>query len=662
MAKNVLDQGVGYGIVLGFGAFFAIVMSLLTLAQKRYLSEYQTSEMFMTAHRSVKTGLVASAVVSSWTWAATLLQSSTVAYKYGVSGPFWYASGATVQVLLFAILAIELKRKAPNAHTFLEIINARYGKATHIIFLFFGLATNMIVTAMLLLGGSAVVHAITGMNVIAACFLLPLGVIVYTLFGGLKATFLTDYVHTTVIFIIILSFVFTVYASNETIGSPTKMYELLEAAAKSRPVKDNQDGSYVTMRSLQGLIFGIINIVGNFGTVFVDNAYWQRAIAARPSSTVKAYLIGGLAWFAIPFTLATTMGIAGVALEAAPNSGWQNLTDADVSAGLVVPNSATTLLGKSGAFAVLVLVFMAVTSALSAELIAVSSIFTYDIFRAYIRPGANGKQVIHFSHLSVVCFGLFMGVLAVILNAIGVDLGYMYLLMGIISSPAVVPVAYTLTWKKQTSTAAIVAALFGVVAGISCWLGTAQALHDEISLKSTGENYPMLAGNLVSLISSGLVATLLSLAAPDDFDFTVTRNLEQLTDDEVAGNTVPLDPKETDPVRLKKATRFAVWSSVILTIVLIIIWPLPMYFSSYVFSKPFFTFWVALSIIWAICSTIAVALYPLWESKDNISNVFKGLLGDISGNPSMVTSIQEASNKANLSEKASDKANQTEKV
>lgn len=51
--------------------------------------------------------------------AATLLQSSGIAYRYGVSGPFWYASGATVQILLFATLAIELKRKAPNAHTFL---------------------------------------------------------------------------------------------------------------------------------------------------------------------------------------------------------------------------------------------------------------------------------------------------------------------------------------------------------------------------------------------------------------------------------------------------------------------------------------------------------------------------------------------------------------
>lgn len=56
--------------------------------------------------------------------------------------------------------------------------------------------TNILVTAMLLTGGSAVVTSLTGMPTAAACFLLPVGVVLYTLFGGIKATFLTDYVHT----------------------------------------------------------------------------------------------------------------------------------------------------------------------------------------------------------------------------------------------------------------------------------------------------------------------------------------------------------------------------------------------------------------------------------------------------------------------------------
>lgn len=58
------------------------------------------------------------------------------------------------------------------------------GRLTHCVYICFGLFTNILVTAMLLTGGSAVVTSLTGMHTAAACFLLPLGVVVYTMFGG----------------------------------------------------------------------------------------------------------------------------------------------------------------------------------------------------------------------------------------------------------------------------------------------------------------------------------------------------------------------------------------------------------------------------------------------------------------------------------------------
>lgn len=73
-----------------------------------------------------------------------------------------------------------------------------WGTAAHIVFLAFCFLTNIIVTAMLLLGGSAVVNALTGVNIYAASFLIPLGVIIYTLAGGLKATFLASYIHSVI--------------------------------------------------------------------------------------------------------------------------------------------------------------------------------------------------------------------------------------------------------------------------------------------------------------------------------------------------------------------------------------------------------------------------------------------------------------------------------
>ena len=92
---------------------------------------------------------------------------------------------------------------------------------------------------------------------------------------------------------------FTVYAVSPKIGSISKMHELLDAASAAKPVSGNAHGSYLTMRSKNGLIFGVINIIGNFATVFNDQAYWQRAIASRPATCVKAYLLGGLAWYVI---------------------------------------------------------------------------------------------------------------------------------------------------------------------------------------------------------------------------------------------------------------------------------------------------------------------------------------------------------------------------
>ena len=53
---------------------------------------------------------------------------------------------------------------------------------------------------------------------------------------------------------------FTVYGTSDKIGSISKMHELLVKAAATNPVGGNAGGSYLTMRSLNGLIFGVINV------------------------------------------------------------------------------------------------------------------------------------------------------------------------------------------------------------------------------------------------------------------------------------------------------------------------------------------------------------------------------------------------------------------
>lgn len=625
--KAVLNQGVGYSVILGFGAFFAVFTSFLVWLEKRYVGSRHTSEWFNTAGRNVKTGLIASVIVSQWTWAATILQSSNVAWQYGISGPFWYASGATIQVLLFGVMAIEIKRKAPHAHTVCEIVRARWGTAAHIVFLVFCFLTNIIVTAMLLLGGSAVVNALTGVNIYAASFLIPLGVIVYTLAGGLKATFLASYIHSVIVHLVLVIFVYLVYTASNELGSPKVVYHrLLEVASKSRickepfshngqacgPVSGNYKGSYLTMLSSGGLVFGIINIVGNFGTVFVDNGYWVSAIAARPSSTHKGYLLGGLVWFAVPFSLATSLGLGALALDLPINA-------TEAGRGLVPPATAIALMGKGGSILLLTMLFMAVTSAGSSELIAVSSLCTYDIYRTYINPEASGKQILKVSRCVVLGFGCFMGVLAVMLNKAGVSLGWMYLAMGVIIGSAVIPIAFMLLWSRANSTGAILGAILGCVFGVIAWLVVTHIEYGRINLETTGRNAPMLAGNLVSILTGGLVHTLCSILWPQKYDWETTK---QITVVEKEKSELPAE--EFREEKLMRAKAWIVKWGVGFTAVIVLLWPL-LSLPAGQFSLGYFTFWAVIAVAWGTIGSAVIVALPLYESWETIQSVFHGM-------------------------------------
>jgi Na+/proline symporter len=120
--------------------------------------------------------------------------------------------------------------------------------------------------------------------------------------------------------IIILYFMFSVYSSNALIGSPEVMFNLLKEASVKRPIVGYQDDSYLTLKSNLSLVFGVIQLCSGMGTVFLDQGYWQRAIASRPTTAVKAYILGGMAWFVIPFGFATTLGLAVVALTDNPQN------------------------------------------------------------------------------------------------------------------------------------------------------------------------------------------------------------------------------------------------------------------------------------------------------------------------------------------------------
>jgi SSS family transporter len=582
---------------------------------------------------------------------------------------------------LFAIIGANLKLNAPFAQTFLQVIRVRWGKPMHCLYVAYSLGTNVLVSSMLVLGGAETVNALTGMPTLAAAFITPAGIACYVLIGGLRSSFVADYTHTAVLVAIILAFGFNVYGTSDKIGSFSKMAQLLESAT---PVEGNAKGSYLTMRSQNGLIFGIINICGNFATVFLDQSYAQRAIASRGESATKGFLLGGMAWFAVPMAIASSLGLAARALEG-NDPDMAILSASDVSAGLPAPAAAAALLGKSGAAMMLILLFLAVTSALAAQLVAVSSVITFDIFQPYIKPDATGKQLFLVSHAGVCIWAICCGVLGLIWFYIGVGLGWIYVMMGCVVGPSVFPVFACIAWSRVNKTAALVGTLTGEVCAIVAWLVSAATLEGELSIDTTNANNPLLAGNLIAVLLPVLIIVPWSLIAPDNYDWEGTRAInapwtktdsqtsstqeDSSSQDEKVTSGTPPNEKATlavaektagepsynvevegyerlhllrsaglDPEKLLASRRMAYKAAIILTFILVIFIPC-MTIIAETYTTAGLGVWISIVLGWLFVTGGIVVILPLWESREALGKMLKGFAKDLSGGKGKVTYV-----------------------
>ncbi|KAE8336918.1 hypothetical protein BDV24DRAFT_178091 [Aspergillus arachidicola] len=518
---DLIPQGTAYGLLIGLGVLFCGVILVAIKVQKAYLSEDSaTSEMFMVANRSVGTGLTASAVFSSWMWINETVLSAAMCYRYGLAVPLWWGSGLCFQIALMAALGVMAKIRVPYAHTSLEIIKMRYGWIGHLVFIVLNLTNNVFGCASMILTGSQLIYGVSGMHFVAATILIPLGVVLYTAVGGLKATFLTDFLHTVVALILIIYFTLSVL-THPAVGGLGGLYDKVVATASENYIPGNYEGSLLTMKSKDAIIWGLVLKFGNLALVVMDTAFWQKSFASEVNSTVPAYNLAAVAVFGIPWGLGTVIGLSARALHNTPIFPTYPgpLTSAEVNSGMVMPYLVKALIGDSGIVAFFILLFMALTSTVSSSMIAVSSILSFDLYKTYFNPKASDKRLLHVSHISVVFHAVFITGISIALNYGGANMTWIGYFRPILSCPGIIPLALTLFWSGQTRLAAIVSPILGFFTGLAIWLASAKSLYGAVNMTTTGEGLPALYGAIGSFFSPALYSVIISLYKPYKFDW-----------------------------------------------------------------------------------------------------------------------------------------------
>merc|ERR1719247_2833977 len=268
------------------------------------------------------------------------------------------------------------------------------------------------------------------------------------------------------------------------------------------------------------------------------------------------------------------------------------------------------------------MLFMAIVSTGSAESIAVSSLCAYDIYRQYINPAAKGEDILRVSRYVIVGFGLSMGCLSLLLNAMGLSLGWVYLFMGICIGSAVIPLWNMMTWDKANATGAIFAAWGGMISGVIVWMITASIESGEISISSLGGNWPMLFGNVMAIGSSGVIHGVMSTSSPQNFDWGVFERDITLVEEDRTG----LDDEDYDPAFLEEALAWIQQWGIGLSVLLCVVWPV-LSLPAGVFTRDYFAFWVFIAILWGFVATTVIIALPLYESREGLMAVMRGILG-----------------------------------
>jgi urea-proton symporter len=243
--------------------------------------------------------------------------------------------------------------------------------------------------------------------------------------------------------------------------------------------------------------------------------------------------------------------------------------------------------------------------------------------------------------------------------------------MGLLIGGAVAPVAFAITWSKQSKAAAISGSLCGLAAGLTAWLVEAQVYYGEITLASTGSNYATLAGCLAAIMTGLIVSVVVTLIKPDNYDWVSTRAInaehadltgvppsiskpkaESHTDEKdmkspstSPDSTGPGTPEEgdvelqptasrdaaieDDPSQLRSAYKLACIASVVLPFIVDFLIPIPMFLSHYIFSRGFFIGWVVISFIWVFTSTFISVVLPIWETRNFFKVLYEKIMADV---------------------------------
>jgi solute:Na+ symporter, SSS family len=421
----------------------------------------QTSTDFFLSGRSLPAWITGIAFISANLGAIEILGMSASGAQYGISIVHYYWIGAVPAMVFLGVVMMPFYygsrvRSSP------EYLLRRYDPKTHLVNAIIFVLASVLIAGVNLYALAAVLEALLGIPLAVAIVVSALFVLSYILLGGLSSAIYNEVMQFFVICAGLIPLIIVALKVTGGIGGlfaklSTNGHDFTSAWSGVEFGGHNPIGDWVS------LIFGL-SFCLSFGYWTTNFAEVQRAMSAKDDNTARLTpIIGAFPKAIIPLGIVIP-GMAAVLLIPGLGGGG----------GLPFNDAIPALMGKylpTGVLGVAITGLLAAFMAgMAANVSAFNTVWTYDIWQNYIRPGRPDSYYLRVGRITTVA-GVFIGILTAFIAAGYSNIGaYLQTLFSFFNVPIFLAFIVGMVWRKAGRGSGFWGMIVGTLVSFSTWL------------------------------------------------------------------------------------------------------------------------------------------------------------------------------------------------
>ena len=422
---NTLDQPLVIILILFLCIIFIIIGIL-------YSKNYRGLNNYLVANRSVGIFSLTSSLITSALGAWILFGPASAATWGGIGAVIGYSLGTAFPFFILIYLGTKFRKFYPKGRTLIEIIRIKFGKKLFKFILFLSIFYMTIFLIAEVTAVSILVKYISGTNLWITAFIVISASLIYTLYGGLRASIFTDNIQFIVlILLLIISFSYLIQFNSREFN--------IEFIISNKP-------HLLSLNYLPNFTAGLTFFIAVAATNLFHQGNWQRVYAAKSNDVLKKSLILS---FIIIIPIVFLMGFSGL-IAISQNSS----INPDLAFFSLLLKEQTILLS----IIILVLAISLTISSIDTLINAISSLIVVD-----------GNKVVKFKgnylNLSKQII-ILLSLITFFLASQGFSILYLFLLADLFCCAAVLTVFYSFYSKSLNEKNSYISIFIGLLAGI----------------------------------------------------------------------------------------------------------------------------------------------------------------------------------------------------